>query len=385
MAAPILSRGHGTTAHRALRVTSKSLPEHNRAQNRSLVLQTLFRMGAMSRADVARESGLTRVTVSELIRELAEDGTVKELGHRSGSRVGKPATLVDIDAEASHIIALDLSAADRFAGAIIDLRGNVLERAEVAVEGKLGEEAFALVVELCERLTSVATTRILGIGVGTPGIVDHEGVVREAPNLGWYGLRIAERLAAKFGTPVYAGNDANAAALGVHTFRETSGLSLMVITIEHGAGAGIIIGGALVEGEQFAAGEIGHVVVDEQGDLCACGRRGCLELAIAVPRLKKRLSGASPQSRETILGEAGRALGIALSPVISALNLNEVVLSGPVEIIQGPLLEAALATIRTRTMSAVSNGLNVQVAHGGEDLVLLGAAVLVLSGELGVS
>lgn len=368
-----------------LRVTSKALPEHNRVNNRSLVLQTLFHMGTMSRADLARASGLTRATVSGLVSELAAEGIVTELGLRTESRIGKPATLVDIYADACHLIALDLSVDGRFVGAVINLRGVVTQRAEVALDGADDEEALALVVRLAEQLAGSTTARILGIGVGSPGIVDHEGVVREAPNLGWYELPLARRLSDYFGIPVHVGNDANAAALGVHTFRETSGRSLMVVTIEHGAGAALILDGTLVEGEQFAAGEIGHVTVDEDGDPCACGRNGCLELAIAVPHLRKRLLGARPNDRATILRNAGRALGIALSPVISVLNLNEVVLCGPAEIIEGPLLDSALETVRTRTLSAVSNGLDMHITPGGEDLVLLGAAVLVLSAELGVS
>jgi predicted NBD/HSP70 family sugar kinase len=261
----------------------------------------------------------------------------------------------------------------------------VLHRAEAHIEGKTGEDAVELVIDLCERLLALASVRILGIGIGTPGIVGHDGVVQEAPNLSGYGLDLAERVHSIHGAPVYVGNDANAAALGVHTFRESSGHSLMVITIEHGVGAGLIIGGALVEGEQFAAGEIGHIVVDEEGDLCACGRRGCLELRVAAPRLRERLRGLDNGARAAVLSDAGHSLGIALSPIISALNLNNVVLSGPVELLGGALLDSARETIRVRTLSAVSNGLDMRMAKGGEDLVLLGAAVLVLSAELGVS
>lgn len=370
---------------RPLRVTAKALPEHNRRHNRSLVLQTLFRMGAMSRADLARESGLTRVTVSDLVGDLGEDGLVQELGLRTGTHVGKPATLIDIDADAFHIIAIDLSADDVFEGAVVNLRGAVLQRAQVGVGAATGDDAFELVAQLCENLIGAATSPVLGIGVGTPGIIDQAGIVREAANLGWHELPLTHRLSERFDVPVHLGNDANTAALGVHTFRETSGLSLLVVTIEHGVGSGLILGGALVEGEQFAAGEIGHIVVDEDGEVCVCGRRGCLELAIALPHLKRRLVGASPAVRAAILADAGRSLGIALSPVISVLNLNDVVLCGPAELVEGPLLDAATATIRARTMSAVSNGLNLRLAQDGEDLVLLGAAVLVLSGELGVS
>lgn len=372
-------------SRRALRVTHKSLPEHNRLQNRSLILQTLFHEGVMSRADLARETGLTRVTVSDLVGELAAEGILEDLGPREGARVGKPATLVGIRADAFHTIALDLSSDERFVGVVVNLRGVVLHRAEAHVSGATGEEAVALATGLVTRLRELTQTRILGIGVGSPGIVGHDGVIQEAPNLGWYDLDLAARIRTVFPGPVYVGNDANAAALGMHTYRETTGQSLMVVTIEHGVGAGLIIGGALVEGEQFAAGEIGHLVVDEDGPLCACGRHGCLELSIAAPHLRARLREAAESDRAGVLSEAGRSLGVALAPIISALNLNDVVLSGPVDLLEGPLLQQARTTVDQRTLSAVSNGLDMRIAPGGEDLVLLGAAVLVLSAELGVS
>ncbi len=158
-----------------------------------------------------------------------------------------------------------------------------------------------------------------------------------------------------------------------------------MITVEHGVGAGLIIGGALVTGDQFSAGEIGHLIVDEDGEPCVCGRRGCLEVSLAAPHLRDRLRGADAADRASILGDAGRSLGIALAPIISALNLKDVVLCGPQELLAGPLLEAAKETIALRTLPAVSNGLDMRMAKGGEDLRLLGAAVLVLSSELGVS
>jgi predicted NBD/HSP70 family sugar kinase len=369
----------------ALRVTTKALPEHNRFHNRALILQTLFHAGPMSRADLARESGLTRVTVSDLVNELNVDGILEDLGVRDDVRVGKPATLVGIRANAYNIISLDLSSDERFVGVVLNLRGEILHRVEAQVEGKTGEHAVQLVLEVYRQLAALTNERVLGVGIGTPGIVDDHGIIQQAPNLGWYYLNLAERLAPEFAGPVHVGNDANAAALGVHTFHGASDRGLMVVTIEHGVGAGLIIGGALVTGDQFAAGEIGHLIVDEDGESCACGRRGCLEMSLAAPHLRERLTRGGASDRGAILTDAGRALGIALAPVVSALNINDIVLCGPEELLSGPLLAAASDTIRRRTLSAVSNGLDMRMAENGDDLRVLGAAVLVLSAELGVS
>ncbi|MDH2444071.1 ROK family transcriptional regulator [Amnibacterium sp. CER49] len=373
------------TVRLAPRVTTKALPQDSRVNNRSLVLQMLFETEAMSRAEIARASGLTRASVSTLVAELVGEGVLAELGLAARTGVGKPGMLVGLDADSSHILALDLSADDRFIGAVINLRGVVAYRTEVSLGGATGQAAFEQVAALTAEIAGRTDRRVLGIGVGTPGIVVPGGTIVEAAHLDWHRFPLGARLADRFGLPVHVGNDANVAALAVNTFRGVGAGDLIVVNLEQGAGAGIVLGGALLEGEQSAAGEIGHVMIDEDGEPCVCGRRGCLELAIAVPHIRRRLSVAGVAQRDEVLAAAGRALGIALAPVISALNLNRVVLRGPEDIIAGPLLESARTTIRLRTMAVISDQLSISRAIDGEDLVLLGAAVLVLSALIGVS
>ncbi|MDQ1597558.1 MAG: hypothetical protein QOI70_982, partial [Microbacteriaceae bacterium] len=147
------------------------------------------------------------------------------------------------------------------------------------------------------------------------------------------------------------------------------------------------LGGTPVYGSNFAAGEIGNVVVGtDGGDECWCGKRGCLETWLATPRLDAKLRSAkSSGDRERILFEAGQRLGIALSPVIGALNLPEVVLSGPAELLQGPLVDATRTTIASRTMAEFHSDLILRMTTLGDDIVLRGAAVMVISARLGVS
>jgi predicted NBD/HSP70 family sugar kinase len=124
-------------------------------------------------------------------------------------------------------------------------------------------------------------------------------------------------------------------------------------------------------------------VVDPRGDDCACGRRGCLETVIAAPLLRRRLAGA--ESPDRVRSAAGRRLGVALAPVISTLNLREIVLSGPLDLLDGGFIEAALDTVRDRTMPAVGENVELRPTTLGEDDVHLGAARLVLDRELGVA
>ncbi|MGN6302873.1 MAG: ROK family protein [Angustibacter sp.] len=372
------SRGPG----RRLRPRTKALPEHARQHNRSLVLQSLFHSGPSSRADLARETGLTRVTVSDLVASLIDDGLVSELGAKPGTRVGKPATLVGLRHDAHQVLAVDVSDADCFHGAVLDLAGTVLERRKLAVGGRTGTAAVELVEQLCRELVEAASRPLLGVGVATPGLVDADGVVLQAPNLGWSALPLAQLLDDALDLPVHVANDANTAALGEYTFGAAGEHGLMLIRVGKGVGAGLLLDGALLAGQHLAAGESGHLVVDEGGDPCACGRRGCLETVLAVPALRRRAEGAS---RDAALRSAGEALGVTLAPVVSALDLREVVLSGPADLLGGPLLDAALSVLRRRCMPVVGEDVELRLPAVGSDVVLAGAAVLVLSAQLGVS
>lgn len=364
----------------------KVLPEHARGHNRSLVMQTLYRAGTQSRADIARETGLTRVTISDLVAELMAEGLVIETGQREDARPGKPATLLDLNREAFQIVGVDLSGYSVFRGALLDLDGQVVARAELPLAGSTGAEATAKVIDLVATLVDAATLPVLGIGVGSPGVVDLAGIVLSAPNLGWSGEPLQQTLAERFGLPVLVINDANAAALAEHSFGDADS-DMMLIKIGHGVGAGLLLDGTPLFGSRFAAGEIGHVVVGTDGGAaCACGKRGCLETWLAVPRLEAALAASGSNDENlTILREAGQRLGIALAPVVGALNLAEVVLSGPTELLDGPLAEATIETLRARTMAEFHGDLTLRMTTLGEDIVMRGAAVMVLSGQLGVS
>lgn len=377
----------------ALRPTEKVLPEHARAHNRSLVLAHLFHSGPTSRADIARSTGLTRVTVSDLVAELIGENLVAELGVRVGGRVGKPATLVGMQTEAFHVVAVDLTDDAALTGAVMTLASDVVARRTAALDGRTGDDAVAVLEGLCRDLLAAATQPVIGIGIGSPGVIDADGVVLEAPNRGWFGVPLAARLQAALGVPVHVANDANVQALGEYTYGGAGG-SLMVVTIGQGVGAGIVLDGALVRGRHDAAGEIGHVTVVDERDVlagepaplpCACGRAGCLETVLSVPALRRRVAGLSPEESDAELASVGRKLGIALAPVVSALNLAEVVLSGPRELVGGALREAALDTVRSRTMPVIGRDLEMRTGSIGEDRALSGAAVLVLSGQLGIT
>ncbi len=382
------------TPARRLRPNAKVLPEHARGHNRALVLQTLFASGAMSRADIARATGLTRVSISDLVASLIADNLIVEVGLRETSRPGKPATLIDINRDEFQIVGLDLSDTEVFRGAVLTLDGEVVTMLEVPLDGATGADAIAKAVALAADLLEEATVEVLGIGVGSPGVVDMTGTVRSAPNLGWTDVDLQGAIEQVAQVPVLVANDANAAVLAEYSFGGADG-DLMLVSVGNGVGAGLLVGGHPLFGSRFAAGEIGHVVVGtDGGPLCACGKRGCLEAWLAVPHLRELLAVAEAsdppaadieQRREEILRAAGERLGVSLAAIVGALNLSEIVVSGPEELLAGVLLDAAIETVRARTMTEFHGGVQIRMSEQGADIVLRGTAVMVLSGLLGVS
>lgn len=369
---------------RAPRRGHKATPGDAKLHNRTLVLQTLYVSGPMSRADLARATGLTKVTVSVLVAELLAELLLRELGQQEAQRPGKPAILVDLARDAFAVVALDLSDHLRVRGALLDLDGRILTRAEVPRDGATGDAVTELALDLTHGLRSRAEVPILGIGIGTPGVVDDSGTVRTAPNLGWTDLPLARLFEERTGIRTVVENDANVAALAEYSFGDSSD-NFILIAIGQGVGSGLIISGQPVQGYRFASGEIGQVMVGTDLGLAApYSREHVLEHWLSVPSLTRELD-SRPHEREQVLREAGQRLGIALAPVVGVLNLAEVVLAGPVDLVDGTLADATLEILRRRTMPDSHDDLVLRASRQGEDLILRGATAIVLKDRLGVT
>jgi predicted NBD/HSP70 family sugar kinase len=372
------------------RTGAATLPSDGRAHNLSLVRQTLHSAGAMSRAELSRTLGLTRVTVSDLVSDLLERGHVVELGQSDEVRPGKPAILVDINRQGLQVIGMDLAENSVLRAAVLDLDGNILDRVERSLSEETGVDVVNQVLELASEAVGRATATLLGIGVGTPGIVNADGVVTTAPNFGWKDVALRGLLQERTGLPTLVSNDADAAVHADHTFGGGSDDEVLV-KIGRGVGSGLIVGGRRARGAHSAAGEIGHVTVGtDGGTMCKCGKTGCLETWMSVPSLELALAEAAASSEpeaaaDVVLREAGERLGIALAPVVGALDLGEVVLSGPRELLEGPLLNAVQQTLLERLLHQDPSPVSVRLAADAQDIVLRGAAVMVLWNQLGVA
>jgi len=396
----------------------KATHQQTRAHNAALVLRALYDFGPISRADVARLSGLTRTTVGDVVGDLIADGLAREVG-RGPSTGGKAPILIELIDDARHVIGLDLGEFVFQAG-LVDLRGRIQRTIDRPVAGLSGEESIAVVHEMIEELAAEADGTLLGIGVGTPGIVDAgTGTIRRAVNLGWDDLPLAEILRSRHGVPVEVANDSRAAALAIELFSGKRTSNLVAVKVGRGIGAGVVLGGELFHGDRYGAGEIGHVVVDDDGAECRCGRFGCLETVASSRAIVQRATEAATAEPDSALGRrlaaapngeltlddvrteldagdeptrciivaAARFLGRALAGVIGVLDVERVVLHGSVADL-GPVWLETVRDEAHRRSGLLPGGVSIEgagaVAELG-DLVVLGASAVLLTAELGLA
>jgi N-acetylglucosamine repressor len=393
--------------------TQKATRNQIKTHNQRLILKTIYDHREISRAEIARGTHLTRPTVSSIVADLIDEGLVAEIGY-GPSEGGKPPILLQMVDDSRHLIGIDLANRE-FRGAVLDLRGQIIHREHVPVDDRNGEIALELVYELIDRLISAATRPILGIGIGTPGLVDAQaGIVRRAVNLDWQDLPL-QALLARYELPVHIANDSHVAALGEYVFgRSQKTPHLVVVKVGRGIGAGIVLNGRIHYGDGSSAGEIGHVVVVENGQACLCGHFGCLETVAssrAIVEQAKAFAKANPDSLlhrfaatadqintdtvlqafeagdddlQAVIAEVGHYLGIAVANLIGVLNLRHIFIGGSVARFGEPLLEAIRGQMKQHAMAIMADDTKVELSHLGQDIVIQGAAALLLTHELGL-
>ncbi len=370
--------------------TTKATHQQTKQHNRDLILRTIFAHDSISRAEVARVTHLTRTTVSDSVNGLLAEGLVEEVG-RGESIGGKSPILLSIVADSRYLIGLNL-AQDRFIGAVVNLRGEIKQMIEEPVHGDNGEIALDLVYKILNQLTQNQYTPIVGIGVGTPGLVNtREGVVITAVNLQWQNLPLSQLLETKYQLPVLVLNDSQAAAIGEYVYgsEHTPDENLVVVNVIHGIGAGILINGRLFQGDGGGAGEIGHVVVQDNGELCRCGKRGCLETIASARAVVKKLkmnslsdvmSGFLQENSEVIavIENAGRFLGISLANLIATLNIQKIVLTGDMTRFGEKWLDAVNTSMQTGALTRITEGTKLEIGKLDNRACVLGASAFLL-------
>lgn len=391
------------------KATRHSTKEHNLR----LILKTFYGTEEISRADVARATGLSKATVTDLVSELMEKKLISESRYAE-ALVGKPPLLLKITPNGRHLICVDL-ANQEFRGAVVNLRGEFLYTLNLPREGRVGQEAIELVYQLVSALIEKTSAPILGIGIGTPGLIDTtHGFVQYAVNMEWRDVPLGEYLFTRYQLPVHIANDSHLAALAESQFGQAQpDQNLVVIKLGRGIGAGIVLNGQLYQGDSFGAGEIGHIRVVENGLPCRCGNTGCLETVATSRAIVQRalaLAGdwnlstlhdiPSDQmtiglifqaykdgdllAREIVDASAG-ALGKTIANLIGILNIQHVIISGYMTNFGETWLCKIRESAQQSALAALSTKTEIKYSALGEDEVIQGASALLLTRELGIT
>lgn len=308
---------------------TKTVPSDIRARNIMAAFNLLFPAASVSRSELGKMLGLSRMAASEVTREMLDTHIIREVGEDTRTGRGKRSVMLAIDTAFWRIITIDLSPQYLVQGALVDMGGRIIERAEVPVEHG-ADIHVGLITSLVRRLMATTTQPILGVGVAVPGVVDHDGTVVDAVQLGWKDMPLHATLRAELGIPVLVGNATNAALVAERFFGGGDADS-MLIRIGAGVGASLCLNGQIINGSTCMAGEIGHVVVDPEGPACACGKRGCLEAYLSTNNLYAQIA-AEPARRSEILTGAGQLLGRVMAMPLGLLNLHDVTIDAPADI-----------------------------------------------------
>ena len=384
----------------ATMLPEKATHQQTRTFNQRLILRALHDHSPLSRADLARLTGLTRTSVSDLVGSLIEDGLIEEVG-RGRSSGGKSPILLRVAPDGRHLIGLDLGEA-QFSGAVVNLRGEILRSLHLPLDGRNGDAAVDLVFQLVDALRADDGSPLLGIGIGAPGVIDTStGTVRWSVNLDWAELRLGPLVEERYDVPVVVANDSHVAALAELTFhRRPRPNNLIVIRVGRGIGAGIIVNGQLFQGDGYGAGEFGHVSLGRGGATCRCGREGCLETRTSMRALVEAAQALEPAItdetelaaafgsgvagvRQVVL-DAARELGLAIGWLIGVLNVRHVLLVGPVAALGEDWIGEVRRAARSSVLGQLARDTHIEFGHVHDDVVVLGASALLMEQQLGL-
>ncbi|BBB00796.1 putative ROK family transcriptional regulator [Actinacidiphila reveromycinica] len=371
--------------------------------NLERVVRAVRLAGSLTQAEIARTTGLSAATVSNIVRELRDNGTVQVTPTSSG---GRRARSVALSGDAGIVVGVDFGHS-HLRVAVGNLAHQVLaEQSEpIDVDASASEgfdRAEALVGRLVES-TGIDRGKVLGVGLGVPGPIDMEtGTLGSTAILpGWSGINPRQELIDRLGVPVQVDNDANLGALGELVWGSGRGVrDLAYIKVASGVGAGLVVDGRIYRGPGGTAGEIGHITLDESGPVCRCGNRGCLETFTAARYVLELLRGSHGEhltipkmvqlGREgdpgcrRVIGDVGRHIGMGVASLCNLLNPSRVVLGGDLaeagELVLGPIRES----VSRYAIPSAAQRLSVMPGALGARAEVLGALALVLS-EMGDS
>ena len=372
------------------------------------VLHLIWHKHQISRAEIARELGLSRSTVTEVVKELLNSGFVKEVGSGVSSGGRKPIVL-EFQNEARIILGIDIGAT-HVAVTLIDLSGEVLAFAKQDHFVRSDPKGTrTLVFDICDSILGEiknGVKRLLCIGVALPSPVDpnHPEWLSEVVIPAWRGHSEIDLLHRHYNVPVYVDNDANLGALAEHRWGAGRGVKdLTYVKLGYGVGAGFILNGEVYRGGTGIAGEMGHIPIRTDGDLCECGLKGCLVTLVGGQAFEQRVAELLSKFPNSLLAdmnptlqnieiaaekkdtlalqlfqETAEYMSIAITGWINMMNPRRVILGGDRKELQQQILNPIQVKIRDCSIVGSVDSTEVRTGSLGEKAESMGAATLAL-------
>ncbi|MDQ6733212.1 MAG: ROK family transcriptional regulator [Nitrospirota bacterium] len=361
--------------------------------NRNLVFNLIRTRQPISRADLARVSGLQRSTISLIVEDLIRDKWILE-GSTGRLPRGRRPTFLELNHQRA-VIALDIHPSQTTV-AVTDLGGRIVAQNVVVLPSDPNKAIVPIVAAIRKLIAAHADKSFDGIGISLPGRTDPllEKLIF-APNLNWPALSIKSKIQRATGLRVEMDNVANACALSEVWFGDSDGIhDLVVVNVSEGIGTGIFSNGTLLRGSNGMAGEFGHVQMETNGPLCGCGNQGCWETLAsnrAGLRYYQEMSGAAPPANFAALVKMAEAddqdaikaldrmahfLGRGLRMIVSALAPSEIIVVGDITAawyMFGPKVEAELK------QNSLSRAPKLRPAYEGNTARLRSAVALVMN------
>jgi predicted NBD/HSP70 family sugar kinase len=376
-------------------------------------LQLIWRERRISRAEIARRTGLSRSTVSAIVSALLPTQLVAEVG-AGESHGGRRPIVLEFQDDAFRILGIDMGAT-HVSVALTDLRGRVLHWASknhsVRTDPRGAQHLVLQLADKCLEKTRSAPDRLIGVGLAVPSPVDPQNTDLLSPLVlpAWRGVSVTAPLRERYGVPVLVDNDANLGALAEQWWGAARDVAdSAYIKVATGIGSGHIIGGRIYRGSSGTAGEIGHIAIDPQGPPCLCGLRGCLVTLVGSHALiakaremmqrkpKSALAHAKPLTITAIedaalegdalaleiVRGAAQHLGIAVAGMLNLMNPALVSIGGSLARLGPLLIDPLREAVRSRTLVSSVAAARIVASELGERDVATGAATLVLQQAL---
>jgi glucokinase-like ROK family protein len=362
--------------------------------NKSIVFTYIGNNGPVSRAQISKDTGLNKATVSTMVSELITDSFVYEIGAGQSSGGRKP-VLLYFNNLAGYSIGIDLGV-NYLLGVLTDLNGNIIEEMNIALKETDVEYVMNKICSIVEALIKSAPESpygIVGIGIGVPGMIDRDENILFAPNLKWRQIDLKQIIENKFNIPTKVENEANAGCYGEQLYGAGKNIAnLIYLSIGIGIGGGIIINNTLYTGTSGISGEMGHLTIESNGKKCPCGNSGCWELYASESALleESKLAGSidGDISIDTILNEArkgnrkvlqllnniGEHIGIGLTNIINTFNPEMIIIGNRMALLENWITNPINRILTERLSTYHRSNTNIRFSSLGTYSSALGAS-----------